>query len=135
MVRVNMTPLIDVTFLLLTFFMLTSHFASAEKTPVDLPRPDHSQAVDRRLREKIIINAVYAGQGAEPSLMLGPMPVSTLEELGRRLTVLASEDARLEVILRADRRLSYGRVRPIMETIAASGLGRLQVVTDMEARP
>ena len=35
----NMTPLIDVTFLLLTFFMLASHFASAEKVEFSLPRP------------------------------------------------------------------------------------------------
>jgi len=43
----NMTPLIDVTFLLLTYFMLASHFASAEKPDLKLPRPDDSQAVQK----------------------------------------------------------------------------------------
>ena len=73
--RINMTPLIDVTFLLLTFFMLASHFASAEKTDIDLPEPDNSQAVVWRLEDKIIINVLYRGELVEPELRLGPVPM------------------------------------------------------------
>ena len=130
--RINMTPMIDVTFLLLTFFMFASHFASAEKLELDLPAPDNSQAQDRRFKEKIIINVVYTGPHAEPAYLLGPLSVRSLTALGDRLQNIGEQNPRLEVILRADRRLPYGDVREVMEMIAATGLTRLQVVTEMD---
>lgn len=127
-----MTPMIDVTFLLLTFFMLASHFASAEKTEIDLPQPDDNQAVDRRLREKVIINVLYTGEQAEPALQLGPIAVGSMTDLADRLGELARENPRLQVILRADRRLCYGGVRAVMEMVAAEKLTRLQIVTELD---
>ena len=74
--------MIDVTFLLLTFFMLASHFASAEKVDVDLPRPNDNQAVDRRLKDKMIINVLYVVASRPPTLQLGPVTVGSVEDLG-----------------------------------------------------
>ena len=126
-----MTPMIDVTFLLLTFFMLASHFASAEKTEIDLPQPDDSQAVERRLPEKIIINVRYVDDPAGPELSLGPVLVGSTAELAERLADLARVNPQAQVILRADRRLRYGIVREVMEIVAATNLTRLQVVAEL----
>ncbi len=127
-----MTPMIDVTFLLLTFFMLASHFAAAEKTDVDLPKPDDNQAVNPRIKQKIIINVLYAGPQSEPALMLGPVPVASLSELAGRLEVIGRDNPGREVLLRADRRLGYGQVRRVMQVIAAENLTRMQVVTQLD---
>lgn len=127
----SMTPLIDCTFLLLTFFMLTSHFASAERLELELPRPDHSQAVDRRLPEKIIINVYPRGEGQDLGLRLGPVDVASLEELNERLAAMGPAGSQLEVILRADKRLTYREVRPVMEVIAANNLTRLQLAAEL----
>lgn len=129
---VNMTPMIDVTFLLLTFFMLASHFASAEKVKVDLPRPDDNQSVDRRLKDKVIINMLYVEDATEPRLQLGPVPVASVADLGGRLREVGGLNPSVQVILRADRRLPYGQVREVMGVVASAGLTRLQVVTDLE---
>jgi biopolymer transport protein ExbD len=127
-----MTPLIDCTFLLLTFFMLTSHFASAEKLELDLPKPDHSQAQDRRIPDKVIVNVFVREQGQGLGLRLGPVDVSSVEELSERLGAIARQQPRLQVILRADRQLPYGDVRRVMETIAANNLVRLQVAAELQ---
>ena len=129
---INMTPMIDVTFLLLTFFMLASHFASVEKVKVDLPRPDDNQSVDRRLKDKVIINLLHVEGGASPRLQLGPVPVASVADLGGRLKEVSELNPNVQVILRADRRLSYGQVREVMEVVAGAGLIHLQVVTDLE---
>jgi len=128
----NMTPMIDVTFLLLTFFMLASHFASVEKVNVDLPRPDDNQSVDRRLKDKVIINILHVEGTSQPRFQLGPVPVASVADLGGRLKEVGELNPNMQVILRADRRLPYGKVREVMEVVAAANLTRLQVVTDLE---
>jgi biopolymer transport protein ExbD len=134
--RINMTPMIDVTFLLLTFFMLASHFASAEKDPdVQLPRPDDNQATERRFRDKIIINALYTGEETRPEFRLGALRVDSIPQLADWLDRFADKTAPPQVILRADRRLAYGDVRQVMEIVAAAGLSRLQVVTELDGTP
>ncbi len=130
----NMTPLIDVTFLLLTYFMLASHYASAEKPDMHVPQPDMSQAVDRKLDEKIILNVLHEPAG-EPRLTFGPEDVASLSELGDRLTQLAARAPRTQVILRADRRVPYGYVRKIMELVAERRLVNLQIVAELTESP
>jgi biopolymer transport protein ExbD len=133
--RFNMTPLIDVTFLLLTYFMLASHYASAEKPDMDVPRPDLSQALDRKLEDKIIVNLLYRGQSNPPELTYGPVPVASVEELSSRLGELAGRNPNVQVVLRADRRLKYGQVRQVMEIIASHRLSHLQVVAELGEAP
>jgi len=130
-IGINMTPAIDLTFNLLLFFMLTSHFASAEKVEMSLPRPDGSRAVDRRILDKVIVNVMYRGEELEPTLRCGPVEVGSLTELQGRLQEMARWNPGLEVILRADRRTPYGQVRRVMETIAAVKLTKLQVVVEL----
>ena len=133
--RFNMTPLIDVTFLLLTYFMLASHYASAEKPDMDVPHPDLSQAIDRKLEDKVIINLLYEGQSAPPQLTYGPVQMASIEELSGRLDELAAHNPNVQVVLRADRRLKYGQVRQVMEVIASHRLSHLQVVAELGEAP
>ena len=130
-----MTPLIDVTFLLLTYFMLASHYASAEKPDIHLPQPNQSQAVDRLFEDKLYLNLLYVGDANKPRIMYGPLPMPSVEELSDRLTQLGQNAPQTQVILRADRRVNYGRVREVMEQVAGAGLQHLQVVAELEVRP
>lgn len=129
---INMTPMIDITFLLLTFFMLASHFASAEKIAMELPQPDRSRAEDRRFPEKIIVNVLYEGPDAAPGLAFGAVHLDSLPALAEHLAELAAAQSQTEVILRADKRLNYGEVRQVMAVIADSGLRKLQLVAELE---
>jgi biopolymer transport protein ExbD len=131
----NMTPLIDVTFLLLTYFMLASHYASAEKPEIQLPRPHESQAQDRPLEQKIVVNMLYTGAANEPTLTYGPMQMASLEELKVRLIAAGRLSPGTQVVLRADRQIRYGEVRRVMEAVAAAGLIHLQVVAELEQTP
>ena len=52
----NLTPLIDIVFLLLVFFMLTSHFVKDEVINIDLPEADSSDPIDEPQQVEVIIN-------------------------------------------------------------------------------
>jgi len=127
-----MVPLIDVTFLLLTYFMMASHYASTEKPDIALPQPHESQARDVTIPEKIYVNMLYAGPQAESTLMLGPMRMNSLAELREMLNSAGRSANPPEVILRADRHIPYGQVRQVMEAIAAANLPNLKVVAELE---
>lgn len=130
--RINMTPMIDVTFLLLTFFLLASHFHSAGMIDIKLPQPDENQALDRRFKEKVIVNVLDQGPDREPALTFGATPVASMIELADRLNVVSRINPQAQVILRADRSLPYGEVRQVMELIAAQNLTRLQVAAELD---
>ena len=51
----NLTPLIDIVFLLLVFFMLTSHFVRDEVLNIDLPEADSGEALDEPQQIEVII--------------------------------------------------------------------------------
>lgn len=127
----NLAPMIDITFLLITFFMLAGHLASAEKVEMKLPNPDHSQAVDRKFPDRVVINLIFEGPGRPPGMTSGTMTLASIDDLSNRLGEAARQNPQVRVILRADRRLPYGRVREVMELVASHQLRRLQVVTEL----
>lgn len=53
----NLTPLIDIVFLLLVFFMLTSHFVREETIAVDLPETESGEPLDNEELLQLVIDA------------------------------------------------------------------------------
>ena len=127
----NMTPMIDVVFMLIIFFMLVSTFASVENVEMDLPDPYKSQAAKVKLTDRVVINCLPAspsspGSGAVYSI--GPMRVGSLEVLSGRLAAAKAATPGLQVVLRADRRLPYSSVRNVMEVVARNRIEVMNIV-------
>ena len=53
----NLTPLIDIVFLLLIFFMLTSHFVREDTLNIQLPEAASGQPLDEKKSIEVVINA------------------------------------------------------------------------------
>ena len=113
-----MTPMIDVVFLLIIFFLVSSHLASQE-APLDLDLPEASsarQAADRTGRRFTIEvlpdgNIVHAGDGVDRA------------ELVRRLRQEANRAGYdLEIRIRCDRSAPYGTVEPVLVACAQAGI-------------
>jgi len=130
----NMTPMIDVVFLLIIFFMVVSKFASAEHVPMELPQPQHSQARQVKLRDRVIINCQARETPAGPRVLyrVGPNPPESLEQISNRLAraqaAARAEDRELIVVLRADRRLPFAEVRAALEVVRENEIEQLRLV-------
>ena len=114
----NMTPMIDVVFQLIIFFLLSSHLAQQE-TRYELPLPaaksGKADPADERARLTINVladgTAMFAGR-ATPS-----------EELSRQLAERRSVHGDdLEVRIRSDRSVEYSRIEPILLACARAGI-------------
>ncbi len=126
-VQINMAPMIDVVFLLIVFFMLITRFVSVEIADVELPDPEASVARELKLPDKVVLNLQHTPGIDEPTLLLGPFVVPTLEELKDRLTQTKNANPQVQVILRADRAIEYRYVRQAMDAVAAAGIEMMNI--------
>jgi len=114
----NMTPMIDVVFLLIIFFLVSSHLARQE-TQMQLPLPtaESGEQAPHIDRPRITINVTGDGK-----LMLAGRHVLAAELPLRLRERLAESGPDLEVRIRGDREVPYGEVEPIMLSCARAGI-------------
>ncbi|NOY82260.1 MAG: biopolymer transporter ExbD [Kiritimatiellaeota bacterium] len=117
-----MTPLMDLTFLLLIVFMIAAPLLEYA-VDVSPPRMDARQPEDEK-------NLVVS-MNAEGRLFVGKEPV-TLGELRLRLAALCRDEPDLAVFIRADENRPYGEVIAIMRTVRKAGLENVSLVTQAE---
>lgn len=133
-IDVNLTPMIDVTFLLIIFFMLVSQITQSEVDPIHVPRPTDSQAREMKYTNKLIITLVHDGEGGVRRYKVGSRLATDMEQVraiaeeSHRLA--EAEGERLDVIVRADRDIRYRHVRPLLETLAKSGLENVNLAAE-----
>jgi biopolymer transport protein ExbD len=115
---INMTPMIDVVFLLIIFFLVSSHLARQE-TQMELPLPIAKSSTESKETEtpRVTLNVLENGQ----ILMAGREILA--EQLAARLAeIRAKEGDDLEVRIRASRETLYAFVEPIMLACTESGI-------------
>ena len=114
--KLQMAPMIDMVFLLIIFFMTASHLSASKN--VELEIPDASRGVVPKDRpDRWTVNIMRDG-----TLCSGQDPV-TLDELTRLVADRVQSDPDMKVYLRADKATPHGKVRAVMNAMAAAGVG------------
>lgn len=119
----NLTPMIDVVFLLLIFFMLATTFMDPEKDiNLDLPSSSEAGSVSEEIDE-IIVNVLADGS----TVISG----QTLDEanLLARLRQAAAQDAETQVTIRGDANTTHQNIVRVMDYCTHAGLGNLAIAT------
>ena len=124
-VGVDVTPLIDIIFQLVLFFMVSTTFVTAPGLEVDLPR----SSSDTVLRDTEDVSVLV---GEDGSVFVDDVAVD-LKGLNAALERVAATDVNTLVLLKADRSVSHGRVVAIMDAARSKGLTRLAIATESEA--
>ncbi len=116
----QLTSLIDVVFLLLIFFMVSTSFVDfTRRMDIQLPNSKQSMEVER-------VESFLLEVGVEKRLTLNGKDV-TIEELERRLDEAKRKPGRRILIIKADKRLDYGFVVRIMGISFAAGIRDISV--------
>ena len=118
----NITPLIDVVFLLIIFFLVASHFIRNENLErIDLPLA--SQGKDEaESASRLVITVLPTGQ-----LVLGTTPIPDAE-FEQRLQQLVDKHGptTTELRIRADRTVPFNKVEPLLLTAARNSVTRVR---------
>ncbi len=117
--RLDVTPLIDVVFLLLIFFMLTSTFVLQPGIKVKLPKAITSEA----LKEKNLVIVITAGA----KIYLDNEIISP-DELSARLEEAAQDER--AVLIKADRKIQLGRVVEVWDLCRDVGITQVSIATE-----
>jgi biopolymer transport protein ExbD len=109
-----MTPMIDVVFLLIIFFLVSSHLARQEvQLELDLPPATTGRPIEDENVRRIVVNVLGRPRG-EGRIMVG----GRLMQADQLAEVIRYESRRsggqLEVRIRSDRTVPYREVEPIM---------------------
>jgi biopolymer transport protein ExbD len=151
-VQFPVTPMLDMAFQLLAFFVLTFQAPSAEThldldlpaTPAALPgapqgeaRPNPARQVDTDLENDLWVRAEANDLGDLKALRLGDAPLSDLPTLGDRLRRYAGllEGRPLRVRLVADDRLRYEEAARVIATCSAAGVAAVRLSDPASATP
>lgn len=124
--EINLASLIDVVFLLLIFFMVSTTFEHQAVLKVDLPEAKNvSSPVDQPNSFELVIDA--AGQFYLNDRQLLDGKRSTLEAA---FIEAAGDDRNIPVILRADAQTPHHFVVTAMDITAQLGFRRLSIATE-----
>jgi biopolymer transport protein ExbD len=130
-VEVNLTPLIDVVFLLLIFFMVTTTFDKDAKININLPTTENAAASPTKLPMEVIIDAQgkYFVDGRE---VLNNKP----ETLFRAMTQALNErgEKTPPLIISADAGTNYQSVVTAMDIAGRLGMTNFSMATSQSNR-
>jgi len=140
-IRIDMTPLVDVAFLLLTFFMLTTQFRPEEEVTIILPS-SHSEF---KLPESDVmtINIAEDGRlflGLDSQIMRrrlfgaeNELKASIQVEKGDLANLLIQArtiNPKLRTVIKGDRAAEYGVAEDVMDILQKTQITRFSLVTD-----
>ena len=119
---INMTPLIDVMLVLLVIFMITAPLMTSS-LKLDLPKSDAAQAGGTSPE------ALAVALTPDGALYLSDEKLDA-EAFDARVAEAARRAPDIEVQLRADRSVPYGRVAELIGRLQKAGLNRIAFVAD-----
>ncbi|MFT7688014.1 MAG: biopolymer transport protein ExbD [Candidatus Azotimanducaceae bacterium] len=123
-VEVNLTPLIDVVFLLLIFFMISTTFTKETRIAIDLPEAvgDAAQVVEKQIEITITRNGQYAVN--EVTLVN-----DKLDTLKRAIEKISEGDTSVPLIISADSATPHQSVVTAMDAAGQLGFIHLSITT------
>jgi biopolymer transport protein ExbD len=116
--NLDIAPLIDVVFLLLIFFMLTSSYIFQPGIRVELPRAVTSEVLHREL---LVITVTATNE-----VYMNERPISD-EELVSRVT-LSSADGQ-PILIRADKKADLGKVIEVWDICRKVNVRQINIAT------
>lgn len=122
-VQLPLTPLIDIVFLLLIYFLLTTNFLVDEGIKIKLPQ---AKASAPQTEKEITVYVDSQGRA-----FLGNEEVSLAMLFDRLKEMIGGKENKM-VVIRADRAVILNKAVKVMDVAKAAGAGRLCLATEKE---
>ena len=126
----DMTPMVDVTFLLLIFFMITAAFNVQKSMQADPPEPEDEGAAQTMTIEEQEQEDIIVGISEKDEITLDDEPIGGLGALADALRARASEgSSELSMTIESDPRCTFGTLVGVMDVGITAGMQRIRRVS------
>ena len=139
-ISIDMTPMVDVAFLLLIFFMTTTQFQPPEKDKIDLPKSNSEAkspesdvitiAVTKAPAVKVVFKQHTADGLQEVTLQLDPATLETT--LGPALQRARAANPAARVVVKMDKGAHYGVIADMVQGLQDANATRFNVQTNLK---
>jgi biopolymer transport protein ExbD len=135
-ISIDMTPMVDVAFLLLIFFMCTTQFKPPEKDKITLPESNseskspESEIITIAVTKLPTVRVIYRQNGQEVSREMAPEAVAT--DMGTVLSNARAANPMARMIVKMDKDAPYGIMADMMGALQDAKASRFNVQTDLE---
>jgi biopolymer transport protein ExbD len=123
-IGLNLTPLIDIVFLLLVFFLLTAHFVKEKRLDIELPAAESGD----QFEDEKLVEVEIDKQG---TILVNGRPTAD-ESLVETLKGALHAPVEKRVRLRADKSTPLDRVVKVMDASRIAGAQSLDILTESE---
>jgi biopolymer transport protein ExbD len=113
---INVTPLVDITLVLLIVFMVTAQLIAGQGVPLDLPKAATAGATERVLT----LSVDRAG-----ALLVNGEPIGDRASLMARVRQAREQNPDVRALIAASAEATHGRVLEIMDTMREAGLNKI----------
>lgn len=129
-VNINLTPLIDVVFLLLIFFMVSTTFTKETRLSLELPEAEGEPVASERqiLEITVSANGRYAVQGKN---LVNSKPTT----LRKALQEVSNSNSKLPLVIVADAQAPHQAVVTAMDVAGKLGFVNLSIATMQPDKP
>jgi len=120
--QINIVPMIDVIFAILTFFIMSTLFLTRQEgLPVNLPKAATSQ--QSQIPTRITVTVEQSGQ-----ISLNKKPI-TVDALTEQVRTLVGTNPESVVVINADKKVEHGNIVAVMDKVRQVKGARLAIAT------
>jgi biopolymer transport protein ExbD len=133
-ISIDMTPMVDVAFLLLIFFMTTTQFAPPAKDRIDLPESSsdlkmpESDVITIGVTKDSRMSIEYRARGERINPYL-----TDAEDLRTNLQQARMSNPAARILVKVDKEAHYGTMQEIMQVLQEENATRFNIVTELKA--
>jgi biopolymer transport protein ExbD len=113
---INVTPLVDVTLVLLIIFMVTAKIIVSQGMPMDLPKAASGEEVQQIFSVEL---------SADGKTLVDSKQVANDQEVGRLAKDAKAKTPELRAVIRADRKVEHGRVIEVLDLLKRAGVAKI----------
>lgn len=123
--ELNITPLLDLCFVLLVIFILTT---APPVSDMDMALPSATHSNQKEATRKVN----YVEINRQGALRLNGVPMKNEQQLLVTLVELRKADRDLNVVLRGDSAIDYQRIVNVLDVLIAANITKVGLATDTE---
>ena len=126
----DMTPMIDVVFQLLIFFMLSSTFVVQSSIQIEMPEAKGATNIQEAKELSITLAYGTDGPDGKGKIFLDELEVASLKEMTLIISEKAAADPDLLVFIRPDARSDTGRFIEVLGILNSLGISQTSIVAN-----